>query len=344
MNTKNLSTVNNLKFLLNSCLKQSKLTQDSQGFTLIELLVAMVIAALVITPLMSFMINILSSDRQEQAKATSAEEVQAAIEYIAQDLEQAVYIYDATGLNNNSNLSANAISGIKDQIPPEKAASGCINNRNRSCTPILVFWKREPIENIIPVNSNIKCSGSSPNCNDTFVYSLVAYYLVKGNSGDSVWSNSARIARFQINNGVIDPFNPTTTTSGITTTNYIKNQEPGFNLFDLSLPGTSLQDKMNRWQKSASAYTSQAHVLVDFIDSSNTAISPNCSAANQQVPSTLIGGFYACVDASKTSAQIFIRGNALARIQKNSIYSANQSNYFPTASIQIQGSSLLSEN
>lgn len=333
------------KFLLNSHWKQSKPTQDNGGFTLIELLVAMVIAALVITPLMSFMINILSSDRQEQAKAISAQEVQAAIEYIAQDLEQAVYIYDATGLNNNSNLSADAISGIKDQIPPEKAADGCTNNRNTSCTPVLVFWKREPIDRTIPINSNNKCTGSLPNCDDTFVYSLVAYYLVKGNSSDSIWSNTARIARFQINNGVVDPFNPATTIDGNTITNYMKDREPspGFNLFDLSLPGSTLQDKMNRWQKSASAYTDKVHVLIDFVDSSSTGISTNCPP-NQQVPSTITGGFYACVDASKTSAQIFIRGNALARIQQNSAYNSTQSPYFPSASVQVKGLSSLDIN
>lgn len=334
--------INSLRFLLSNP-KQPKLTLNSQGFTLIELLVSIVIAALVITPLMSFMVNILSSDRQEQAKAISAQEVQAAIDYIAQDLEQAVYIYDATGLNNNSDLTANAISGIKDQIPPEKAADGCSNNRNRSCTPILVFWKRQPVENTIPVSSGSNCSSTSVTCNDTFVYSLVAYYLVKGNTSNSIWSNSARIARFQIQNGVLDPFNPTTTTSGTTTNNYISGQapSPGFNLFDLSLPGSSLQDKMNRWQKSSPAYTGQAYVLIDFVDSSNTSISPNCPT-NQQVPSTLVGGFYACVDATKTSAQVFIRGNALARIQRESTYSSNQANYFPTASIQIKGSSFLS--
>ncbi|KJH72237.1 hormogonium polysaccharide secretion pseudopilin HpsC [Aliterella atlantica] len=337
--------MNALRFLLNSYLKPSKLRQDNRGFTLLELLVAMVLAALVVTPLMSFTINILDSDRREQAKAISAQEVQASIEYIAQDLEQAVYIYDAIGLNNNSNLNTNTISGIKDQIPPEKVADGCSNNRNTTCTPVLVFWKREPVEKAVPTNRNSKCSGISSNCNDTFVYSLVAYYLIKGNNINNVWSNSARIARFQITNGVVDPFNPTNTTNGIPTTNYIQDREPspGFNLFDLSLPGSSLSDKMNRWQKSSLAYTSKANVLIDYVDSSITEISPNCSA-NQQTPSTLVGGFYACVDASKTSAQIFIRGNALARLQQSSTYSNNLSAYFPTASIKVNGRSSLDVN
>jgi type II secretory pathway component PulJ len=71
--------------------------QPPTGFTLIELLVAMVLAILVVMPLLGFIINILDNDRREQARQHQ-QEIQAAVDYIAQDLEQAVYIYDADGL------------------------------------------------------------------------------------------------------------------------------------------------------------------------------------------------------------------------------------------------------
>lgn len=334
--------INIFKLPLISQFKKYNLTYKNSGFTLIELLVAMVLAALVITPLMSFMTQILNSDRQEQAKSTSAQEIQSALDYIAQDLEQAIYIYDATGLDNNLNTNAGATSGIKDQIPPA-SGTNCVNNSSgSSCIPVLVFWKREPVEKIIPVTST-NCTTTPSGCDDTFVYSLVAYYLVRGNDADNTWSNTARIARFQIKNGVVNPTTPTTTTNGITTPNYLQAPSEGFNLFDLSLPGNTLKDKMNRWGKASADYTDQAHVLLDFIDQGTTGISVNCPT-DQQVPSTLVGGFYACVDSSKTSAQIFIRGNALARIQQGGTYSASQSTYFPTASIQVKGRSSLEAN
>lgn len=311
--------IDTLRLLMSSQLKRSKLNQKSGGFTLIELVVAMVLAGLVITPLFGFMHNIMDTERKEQAKATSDQEIQSALDYIAQDLKQAVYIYDAEGLNN---ISTDTPPGIKNQIPPVAAAGGCQNTTSTTCVPVLVFWKRELRQNVLP-------SG------DAFVYSLVGYYLIKGNNGSETWSNAARIGRFQIRDGVRNPATPTSYISG-------EIPNPGFQLFDLTVTGITLKDKMNRWLKKANEnYTVDALTLVDFIDQSTDGIAPNCPATTQQVPSTLAGGFYACVDSSRTWAQIYIRGNALARIENNSTYSANNSSYFPTVSIQIQGRGLL---
>ncbi len=131
--------------------KKLDLAPKNGGFTLIELLVGLIIAAIVITPIMSFMINILDTSRREEAKASSEQEVESALNYIAQDLNQAVYIYNSTGLDN-SNLNTNpGISGIKDQIPPAASAPGCINNPPTDiCVPVLVFWKRDFREITVP--------------------------------------------------------------------------------------------------------------------------------------------------------------------------------------------------
>lgn len=52
--------------------------------------------------------------------------------------------------------------------------------------------------------------------------------------------------------------------------------------------------------------------------------------------------FYTCVNSTRTLAQVYLRGNALARI-KNGVatYSASNSTYFPRASIQVKGRGLL---
>ena len=321
-----------LRLFLNSQLKRSKLTQKASGFTLIELLVAMVLATLVITPLLGFMVNIMDSDRKEQAKATSEQEIQSALDFIAQDLEQAVYIYDANGLNNNSTTNP-ATSGIKDQIPPVASASGC-GNTIPNCVPVLVFWKREPKQGVLPYGD------------DTFVYSLVAYYLIQGNNSNGIWSDVARIGRFQIRDGVknpITPFNPDGSTKYID--DPIKGlQDPskGFQLFDLTQPGLNINEKMNRWQKKPNeTYTDQTRILIDFVDKdTNTKVNcPDNTPVN-------IPGFYACVDSSKTLAQVYIRGNSLARISKDpkDAICNSQSVYCPTASIQIRGRGLLGNN
>lgn len=329
------------KLFLKSRRQRYQVTEKIKGFTLIELVITMVMSSIILGALLTFINTLLNSERQEQAKATTEQEVQAALDYIAQDLQQAVYIYDADGLNNTYTNSTDTTPGIQDQIPPVATrADGC-GSSTPTCVPVLVFWKREYKKSVMPV------SGVTAK-DDTFVYSLVAYYLTKGDS-DNIWSNNARIRRFQIQGGVVDPTNPINPTNR--TPNYLTGETPsdGFMPFNLKVPGSTLQEKMNRWQKATTSknignavdYNAEARVLIDFVDKNITDITPNCPTGTQQVPSTLVGGFYACVNSAKTIAQVFVRGNALARLNPNNTYNSTQSVYFPTTSIQVKGRGFL---
>ncbi|TVP64743.1 MAG: prepilin-type N-terminal cleavage/methylation domain-containing protein [Nodularia sp. (in: Bacteria)] len=317
-----------LKFLLSNQLKSSKVVQPVSGFTLIELLVAMLIAFLVITPLLGFMVNILATDRQEQAKANSEQEIQSALDYISRDLQQALYIYDAEG-----------IDAIKDELPSPTATDR---------VPVLVFWKRELIQGAIPVGGGE---------DDTFVYSLVAYYLVK--DSNTTWSNAARITRWQIRDGVED-----NTASGVSclgySNKYVSGYCPsgGFAPFNLDVVG-SIHDKMKAWKRLRQytdaddvvtdvSYSDSPQVLVDFIDQTITNDAPP-KACTSTIPDSLntrntakMTGFYACVEADKITAQVFLRGNALARLQSNNLdYNESKRTYYPTTSTQVQGRSFL---
>jgi prepilin-type N-terminal cleavage/methylation domain-containing protein len=315
-----------LKFILSSQLKRSQVVRPVCGFTLIELLVAMILAVLVITPLMGFMINILDTDRREQAKANSEQEIQAALDYISRDLQQAIYIYDADG-----------IEAIKTQLPSSAATDR---------VPVLVFWKRELVSQVLTITGSEK--------DDTFVYSLVAYYLIKDSS--STWSNAARIARWQIRDGVASA-------SGVTCTGYTEKYvsgncpSAGFSLFKLDEIGT-ITEKMNAWTKATEAYSAAPIVLVDFVDQTKTddvpatpaatcppnsasitwsKVSPNTTSFNTRDTAKMTS-FYACIDRVNTTAQIFLRGNALARLQTNNLnYQPSQKTYFPTISTRVQG-------
>jgi type II secretory pathway pseudopilin PulG len=325
-------------FLLQGWMKFSTRKNRDHGFTLVELLIGLVMAFLVLTPLFGLMISIMNTDEKEQAKTTSEQELQTAIDFITRDLQKAVYIYDSQGVTNNYNTIA-ANSGIKDSLPT--VAGG---------VPILVFWKQEVVSNVIPT--------TGPN-DDASVYSLVAYYLI--NSPSTIWSNTARIARWQIRDGVRSPSD----TSGVTCNPSYNTSirfvdadncpSPGFKPFDLD---------MNQWQRSGS-FTNDPQVLVDFIDQTPRDqtnvpnITPSCAQDDNQpgvtitpISSTTMTSFYACVSnyADPTNqgqvistAQIFIRGNALARIQTSNIdyKDKSQQTYFPTVSaiIQARGSS-----
>jgi type II secretory pathway pseudopilin PulG len=326
-------------FLLQGWMKFSTRKNRDHGFTLVELLIGLVMAFLVLTPLFGLMISIMNTDEKEQAKTTSEQELQTAIDFITRDLQQAVYIYDYQGVTNNYNTIA-ANSGIKDSLP---TVTGGV--------PILVFWKQELVSNVIPTTESKK--------DDASIYSLVAYYLI--NSPSTIWSNTARIARWQIKDGVRSPSDTSGVTCNPSYNTSIKFVDadncpsPGFKPFDLD---------MNQWQRSGS-FTNDPQVLVDFIDQTPRDqtnvpnITPSCAQDDNQpgvtitpISSTTMTSFYACVSnyADPTNqgqvistAQIFIRGNALARIQTSNIdYEDNsQQTYFPTVSaiIQARGSS-----
>ncbi|NEQ85202.1 MAG: prepilin-type N-terminal cleavage/methylation domain-containing protein [Moorea sp. SIO2I5] len=333
--------MNSLRTLLVHQLKSNKPKLNHGGFTLIELLVAMIVAVLIIAPLLRFMITIVDTDRKEQAKATSEQEIQAAMDYIARDLEQAVYIYDNSGVERD-NAEKPEESGIRNQIPPfANEVGGC---KKDNCTPVLVFWKRKHFDREDEVDGTR--IGDFTNENDTFVYALVAYYLITDKN--DTWSDIARIGRFEVYDQVIDVTSNQPNAVGIPAS-------PGFQSFNLSdTKGSSLKEKLNQWEKDDIPYETQAQILVDYIDNQITGIEPDCPSvfpkSPQQgdlvVPSEPNGGFYACVDADKRIAQVFLRGNALARLKNNPKdyeYKPARSSYFPTVTMQIEGRGFLND-
>ena len=355
--------INKLHYLIkfNFEKKHSSLTNKNSGFTLIELLVAMILAALIITPLLGFMINILDTDRKEQAKVSSEQEIQTALDYIAQDLQQSIYIYDAKG-----------IKAIKNKLP---------YNSNTDRVPVLVFWKRQFKQEAI--------GGDFTGRNDSFVYSLVAYYLIQSNTTnnrDKIWSQQFRIARFELKDGVRNLDDPFDSNGNI---NYVRDkdnelQEPdkGFALFELNNPtitGT-LEEKMNSWKKDKTSNNStynlnNTRVLVDYVDASQDSVPDHVEcdtvfdldkypsdkqtdkekalkvpafentysySTSSNLKKLGNSSFYACVDVDTVSAKIFLRGNALARInQKDNSYKENRKSYFPTSSVLVKGRGLI---
>lgn len=323
-----------LKFILSLQLKCLKISKQNSGFTLIELLVAIILAVLVIAPLMAFMIGILDSDRKEQAKATTEQEVQSALDYIARDLQQAVYIYDADGVTRVRDTTTPfnpTNSGIKDQIPPVKSAPNCspVSGTNTNvCTPVLVFWKREFIADSVGVSSATDTARD-----DGYAYSLVAYYLITNpNASNSTWSPAARIGRFQIR-GVVS--SATANTTGL-------ESDTGFNPPPLgdTITGATLKERMNQWQTSltgTNTYTQRVDTLLDFVSTS----APIVTCSSGQLVGT--GGFSVCVDAAEVLAQVNLRGNAFVRLNNNNniAYNNNLSAYFPSGSIRAQGRGFL---
>jgi type II secretory pathway pseudopilin PulG len=318
-------------------------TQTEKGMTLVELLIGAVMAFLIITPMLAFVVDMLNTDRREQVKSNTEQDIQAAVDFIAEDLSQAIYIYDN---NNNTGIPA-----IKTFLP-----------QGLDKTPILVFWKRQLMTNSLPINSTAgkpnTCNSNPGKCNDTYVLSLVAYYQFKDN--DAIWCQPSggpcpsRIARYEIRDGLKDPSTSDYYPGAETTTAQQKNQ--AFNpKFNLSKPTAEVT--------LGAALVTQEQVLVNYIDHTQLAKGPpidrlECENALGNPTATLPGttttakidettlkvsdqntnSFYACVDTAKNIARVTIRGNSLRRLQPNNAdYNAKNPAFFPTASVQVQG-------
>ncbi len=192
---------------------------STSGFTLLELLVAALMASIMVVVMLSFLVGVLDSDRKETAKSNAQEELQAAIAYMSDDLQEAIYIYGSTG-----------IAGINNQLPHTQSGPGneCNESGTNTCTPILVFWKRfvyspstQAKYSATPAAAaeRLGCmpysgialdlaacqASATPFGKETYAYSLVAYYLKddSANPSNSGWSNTARILRWEIKDGYV---------------------------------------------------------------------------------------------------------------------------------------------
>ncbi|MEG4033026.1 hormogonium polysaccharide secretion pseudopilin HpsC [Microcoleus sp. Pol12B5] len=334
--------------------------QTEKGMTLVELLVGAIMAFLIITPMLGFVVDMLNTDRREQVKANTEQDIQAAVDFIAQDLNQAIYIYDNDTINN---AATDGTPGIRNQLPNPTGG-----------TPILVFWKRQQVRNAVSVNTDpatrvlpINCTPAT--CNDTYVRSLVAYYLVRETlPPNSIWCQPSgvncpsRIERYEIREGVRNPGSTTPATFYYNNAQANQSQQvsPAFNSnFDLSQPRRNVTTTAGFANPSFTGQNPQ--VLVNYIDHTQKVLLGNeCVTAlgNPTVtlpgaaaptavgentlkvtdPNTNTNSFYACVDTSRNLARVTIRGNSLRRLQDSNVpSSADNAAYFPTASVQVQG-------
>ena len=323
--------------------------QTEKGMTLIELLIGTVMAFLIITPMLSFVVDMLNTDRREQVKANTEQDIQAAIDYIAQDLSQAIYIYDSTG-----------ITAIKSNLPPSTSPE--------IGTPILVFWKRKQVKNAVSVNTVTKTTPKECDpkdqtklCNDTYVRSLIAYYQIKDDS-PGIWCQPSgrncptRIVRYEIHDGIVKDSTKTDASryySYPAEASQAQEVRKGFNPdFDFKEPTKKV---------TIGVTFDPPDVLVNYIDHTDKALSatecqtalgnPTATSPGAATPTAVAedtlkvtdlaktnNSFYACVDTEKNLARVTIRGNSLRRLQDSNVVSSTENSaFFPTATVQVQG-------
>lgn len=207
--------VKTVKYLLKILLSISKRTKKA-GFTLIELLITILISTIIITALLDFVVDLLQTDRREYARSETQREMEMALNFITDDLREAVYIYDRVEQARGS------LNALKGYIPPTNNGSTAIPSNS---IPVLAFWKAErlPYSTTQSLPNDLNSCGTSvtgAECRQVVIrrraYSLVVYYVVKNPDNDLKWKGQARIIRYVFRkyqnlpnlaktNGYIDP-------------------------------------------------------------------------------------------------------------------------------------------
>jgi prepilin-type N-terminal cleavage/methylation domain-containing protein len=192
--------------------------KHSKGFTLIELLVAMLVGGIITTILLSLVVGLLQTNQREASRSETQRETQMALDYIARDLREAVYVYDGTCLIDqvtppiqfqdpvSNQITQRTCRGLLNFLPPTVAGIG---TGNASTKPVLAFWKVEdlpkPLQELCQRNANEYLRAELPDnsvlknipCPSGKMYTLIVYTLVS-NEGSNSWQGKARIMRYKL--------------------------------------------------------------------------------------------------------------------------------------------------
>lgn len=298
----------------------------SKGFTLLELLVAMIIGSLIVIALLTLVVQLTETNQKDAARSQVQQDMQAATDFVAQELREAVFVYNGeclqgNGTPTNSDNLKTTCPGIVKHIPEAMTKDGK--------TPVLAFWRTKKL----PADISKLCGNNAddlskppippaaPNslvvagvpCLAGNSYSLVVYAIDKKVS--DTWSGNARLIRYELSQ-----FKDGATTEKEQNKGYVNPlQDPTYTFQQWPYAFDKDNKLINRQTTAVATGVPGAQnpgipdqdpaVLVDFLDdkvaNGTTVPTPNCvefgadaaSQAKALTPSaaTAPRGFYACV-------------------------------------------------
>ncbi len=278
------------------------------GFTLPELLLAAFIGLIVSGSILSLTTNVISDSQKEVARSKSQQQMKTALNYIAEELREAVYIYKGEQLDNK-------IIPYLPSFPNTKK-------------PVLAFWKIESVPYDNTGNLPNDCASFADEdlkeeCNSLKIerntYTLVVYLQSTDDSDPKSWKGQSRLERYELRKY--------SNTNSLT-------KNPGYAdpRRETSFGDWPFFDGTN--QQALGSLASQTEPLVDFVysnDPSSLPSLPDCIVNPDEniYPSPTYDsaddddysrGFFACVsfvdqDSNSTpdsyqDVKIFLTGNA----------------------------------
>ena len=286
-------------------LLRARLTLRS-GFTLIELLIAVVVGGIIVSTMLYLVVELLQINRREEVLTQTQQDMRRALDYIARDAGEAVYIYPTpfAGIDTNNDTIADTtlIEQLGTSLPDD-------------AEPVLAFWRLDPLDPSNPKTQelfNKACStfptdAERSECNTLKArqgyYTLVIYAQQENGDDNTLWGGQARIIRYEL---------PKYSSANLPT------------LVDNSgyAEPTGENNSFANWVKGPGTANGRSTVLTDYLDNPVPDQSPECPDNYLATPAES-DNFYACVRlntseededgltiGSNQTLVVFLRGNA----------------------------------
>jgi prepilin-type N-terminal cleavage/methylation domain-containing protein len=174
------------------------------GFTLLELLVAMIVGALISAGLLLLVVQLIQTNSREAARSDTQRDLQAAIDYIARDVREAVYVYDGNCLSDRPSGSTLECPGLRNYLPTDISETP-------TNLPVLAFWRVDPLtqeldDRCVNNANSFSLARTDPGrfpaaiegvpCLSGRMYTLVVYSLNWGSAAGA--KGRARIRRYEL--------------------------------------------------------------------------------------------------------------------------------------------------
>ncbi len=293
--------------------------QASKGFTVIELLIGAFIGFMALSGLLYLMTQVLQTEQRDVARVETQREMSLALNFIREELQEAIYVYPGGCLNT-------LVSSDCPARTTTLTAGVGLPDGNTNNIPVLAFWKHEQLPyattDPLPTNCGTVPASVQGECTSARVarnaMTLVIYTL-RRNNDTTLWQGPARLMRYQLRKYA------SLSTPTAMATNYAN---------DPSDPNFLTWVCQNGTVANGCNIANNGNVLIDYVDFWPAATAPTNTApcpANNYSRSPLnpainatngSNSFYACIAKPPTEetsidfmqdVQVFLRGNAVAR-------------------------------
>jgi len=305
---------------LKSRISKARQAPTTAAFTLIELLIASVVGAITVSALIGLAVQMIRVDLREAALTETQRDMKRALDFIASDLREAVYVYPGGDECNTFNPNS---------CPPYANYVGTVLDNKK---PILAFWRTDPVdENKL---GSLVCNSFSDDDKKGECEALkrsrhtLTLVIYTQQERYRKWNGKSVIRRFQLRRYSTAGISTLTTTPGYVNPVARAQNTLGGSLFSTwPLIGDPDNNSDHNLQGSSRPDATGNHVLVDYVDDFNHMPSdriPECDYSSYtrspaRVAQDTSTSFFACIkdvgqDVGKNQDVIlYLRGNARGR-------------------------------